>query len=182
MGVDVGARALHYVIRRSSGQHYFLLRAGVARGFEELAQLITAFDVQHCTLDAQPETHAARRLMQLLPGRVSLCYYTASPGEDRVQNSVWHVDRTAILDATVERFRLGVNRLPPDAVQLGGGVRGGRGEYFRQLMGEPRLFEKSAAGELIARYRGGASCQVNQSYVRASRHPKRCAGARSARQ
>ena len=46
-------------------------------------------------------------------------------------------------------------RLPADARSLGGEVRDGIGEYYRQLLAPQRIVERNGSGDWVARYDEG---------------------------
>jgi phage terminase large subunit GpA-like protein len=153
MGIDVGARC-HYVVRRRCGDRYQLLDAGEVETFAELGLLMTRWDVEHCVIDANPETRAAQELQRAFPGRVHLCQYVVSALKARWDVGIVQVNRSASLDETIARFKEGRNRVPPNVRYLGDAVRGGVGAYARQLMAESRVFESDGDGEPMARYVG----------------------------
>jgi Phage terminase large subunit gpA, ATPase domain len=156
MGVDVG-RVCHYVVRRRVADRYFLIDVGTMDSLHDIGRLIRHMGIRRCVVDANPETHAARELQAGFPGIVSLCYYSESTPHRRHERGAYHVNRTFEIDEVVSRFATGSNRVSTQDRYAGGKVRANRGEYFRQLMGETRIYERDSTGNPVARYRGGGN-------------------------
>ena len=53
-----------------------------------------------------------------------------------------HIDRTLALDVTLQGFRDGLSLLPPSARDLGGRVKHGVGEYYREMVAPQRVFDQ----------------------------------------
>ena len=155
MGVDVGSW-LHYEIDEwdlaqgspSVNTHAKcrVLREGKVRDFEELDQLMNAFKVNHCVIDAQPERRKATEFAQRWYGSVSLCQYTRGisgkqihVNEDEMTVSV---DRTSWLDLALSRFRTELIALPKDTSN----------EYKEHLKALVRIYEKDTDGNLVGKY------------------------------
>ena len=62
------------------------------------------------------------------------------------------LNRTETMDALFEAFRNGRAELQRNARQLGGRVRDGFGDYYRQVMAPKRQLEQDAQGNWISRY------------------------------
>jgi hypothetical protein len=62
------------------------------------------------------------------------------------------VNRPEVLDETFQRFRDGVVELPRDAGKLGGPVKQGYGEYYRELLALKRTLERDEQGNFVARW------------------------------
>ena len=155
MGVDVG-RVLHVVIRtfRRASSESRLDFAETVRSFDELPELMRRFDVRWCVIDAQPELHMVTRFISTRPTRIRAAYYDRTErGHHRDDDTrSMHLNRTQLFDALFESFRQGVHRLPEDARKLGGGVRDGIGEYYREMLALQRLVERDSQGDLTARF------------------------------
>lgn len=115
LGVDVGPTWLHAVVLRAEADIVRVLWIGKLPDWNELAAVIQRFHVRAFVVDAQPETHAARRFLQTFPQGV-LCYYTVS-GEPRLdaEAATLHVPRTESLDGLFRRFKEASLLLPRDA-------------------------------------------------------------------
>ena len=168
MGVDVGLK-LHVVIRQYHDPWYgdnehpdppaSLWFADTVDRFDELTALAKRFHVRQTVIDAQPETRAA--IAHALRDEAEeswISYYSHSleepeytSGDGVVPNQV-HANRTLALDAVYDRFRDGTAQLPRDARQLGGRVREGYGEYYREVLVPTRSYEDDAHGNPTARW------------------------------
>lgn len=88
--------------------------------------------------------------------RPALAYYSRTdPGHslgsvNRIR--VCHLNRTESLEEMLHSFQTEAAELPRDARSLGGRVRDGLGEYYRQMMAPTRQLEENAAGNWVARY------------------------------
>ena len=159
MGVDVGTK-LHVVIRRRLGETGDASRAlfvGELTDFTELATLGQRFNVQRCVIDAQPEVRAAAEFARNNRDmRVDLANYSRRElGTDSDMNGgvrFLSLNRTETMDALFEAFRNGRAELPRNARQLGGRVRDGFGDYYRQVMAPKRQLEQDAQGNWTSRY------------------------------
>ncbi len=163
MGVDVGT-VLHVVIReraddgrrlRAEQRPGRLWYAGEVR-WEELEALRERFNVQHGLIDALPEMYQARRLAEQSAGRIWLAYYDRQQAGHEYQPgspAVLHLNRTEALDELAQRFREQLLPLPAAARGLGGRIRDGLGDYYRQLLVLQRDLEPDANGNLRARWR-----------------------------
>ncbi len=118
MGVDVG-EVLHVVVRRIEGG---VIWAGTCR-WEELARKMAAYSVQHCGIDAMPETTKAKEFARQFPGKVTLIRYLGPQSlgpkehwEDGVR--VLSVPRTEAIDEALGRIISGeeavASNLPDD--------------------------------------------------------------------
>jgi len=168
MGVDVGLK-LHVVIRerrdperdRSDGPGSGRPRlwfAGQVDGFPKLEALMERYNVRRCVVDSTPELHLAREFAVRHKGRVWLAQYgRQQPGHDRRRGGTgepdrYVVNRPEVLDETFQRFRDGVVQLPRDAGKLGGPVKQGYGEYYRELLALKRTLERDEQGNFVARW------------------------------
>ena len=112
MGVDVGA-VLHVIIRRVEGG---ILWAGTCNWIE-LDRLMGTYNVQHCGIDAMPETTMARQFAQRWPGRVRMVRYLppTSQGKRETREEgvpVVQISRTEALDLAFARLLKGEEQLP----------------------------------------------------------------------
>jgi len=121
MGVDVGKREMHVYITapHESGKRRTVFIGTVQvslnpkeEDFANLVPLMNRFDVHTCVIDAQPETHAARKFARRFKRRVYLCYYSDSQKDDLTWtdsdvDGVGRVtaNRTESLDATFRQLR-----------------------------------------------------------------------------
>jgi len=175
MGVDVGT-ALHYRIsepredpRDPAGQGRRVLRTGIVKDFEDLDELMRAFGVEVCVIDANPERRKCLELQERWGGpeggRVFLALYASDPKElasfDEKKGFV-SIHRTAAMDATLARFRYpkgtaeveanGVVRpveLPHGTIDL---PRGLPSDFAAQLCAPVRTYE-DRGGKRVAVYR-----------------------------
>ncbi len=118
MGVDQG-NVLHAVVSSYSNSARRVLFAGVLERFDQLDELMKTYDVRTCVIDGLPNTHSAREFAARFPGRVYLCFYSASAkGETRwsESDSTVSVNRTEALDAALESYARREVRLPRGAV------------------------------------------------------------------
>ena len=166
MGVDVGFK-LHVVVREArkrrdenedEGRPAHLWFVAELDTFQELDGLMNRFNVERCVIDAQPETRLAREFAVRHRRRVWLARYDRrEPGHERVRGrgheaSICHVNRAEALDEMFERFRRRVVTLPLNARGLGGRVKEGLGEYYRQLLTPKRTLEQDGQGNWVARW------------------------------
>jgi hypothetical protein len=108
-GIDVGPQLLHVVIVQRAINWCRILWAGVVCEWHDLERLLREFDVRSYVIDAQPETHLARRLVGQLPGGW-LCYYRTSPGSQPCQDTsmnILRVPRSETLDALYQTWKRG---------------------------------------------------------------------------
>jgi hypothetical protein len=84
-------------------------------------------------------------------------YDRQDPGHelDRATPQVLHTNRTQAIDEMVDRFRERSAPLPVDARHIGGRLKDGLGEYFRQLLAPQRILERDASGNARAVWREG---------------------------
>lgn len=161
MGVDVGTR-LHYEIADFTMQgtgvdinnlsHSRVLRAGYVKDFEELDQLMAAFHIIHCVIDANPERRKAREFAERHLGRVSLCYYvvgmsSTNPIVIQPEQCAVKVDRTSWLDLSLGRFRNGTKTIPVDIDE----------EYKPHMKALVRRYVVAPNGDISSKYVNAAS-------------------------
>ena len=155
MGIDVGK--LFHVVIRDKDPIPRLWYAGEVKEVRELHRLMNDFNVGYTVIDAQPEMRLAAEFARAHPRRVWLAQYgRQQPGYQRDRDSdpaVIHINRTEFLDATFARFRERRVELPRDARQLGGRVKQGVGEYYRELRALQRSLERDVQGNVVSRWR-----------------------------
>lgn len=160
MGVDVGAW-LHIEVaewsipsfRRdlninSKPRILFEGKRPTTAGFTELDDLMRAFQVNQCVVDANPERASALAFARRFRGYVKMCIYargmssktmTIDPTEDEFRINV---DRTLWLDIALGRFFSQMIELPQDT----------GGEYRSHMKNIARIYEEDADGNQIGRY------------------------------
>ena len=164
IGVDVGIR-LHVVVREATDWHRRnedaqprLVFVGELDSFQQIHSLLERFNVERCVIDALPETHLAREFALRHKGRVWLAQYDRrEPGHERARGrgdevDIYHINRVEALDEMFQRFHRREVALPANARQLGGRVRDGLGEYYRQLLAPKRTLEQDSQGNWVARW------------------------------
>lgn len=158
MGVDVGTR-LHVVIRERLSVDPLRTRAlfvGEVARLEELFELAQRYHVRAAVIDAQPEQRLAIEFARSRQLEAAVAFYSRNdPGHERGYENgvrVERLNRTQALEELFELFRTEAAELPRDARRLGGRVRDGVGEYYRQMMALSRVLEQNAAGNWVARY------------------------------
>lgn len=118
MGVDQGNK-LHVVVSTMRNNLRHVLYAGVHDSFDDLDKLMSLYDVRSAVIDALPNTHSARSFAAKFPGRVHLCFYSATARGGCSWNdsdSSVSVNRTESLDASLSCYLKGEVRLPRDPV------------------------------------------------------------------
>lgn len=162
MGVDVGTK-LHVVVRESvnredDGSTPRLWFTGELDSFDELGALLRRFNVRRCVIDSQPEAHLVRQFASGQGSKVWLARYDRhEPGHDREwakgdDPNIYHVNRLEALDEMYQRFHEGRASLPAAARHLGGRVKDGLGEYYRELLAPKRTLEQDSQGNWIPRW------------------------------
>ena len=161
VGVDVGRR-LNVVIREADPYNEGgalatrLWFAGEVEDFDHLlALLMNRFQVEACVVDALPETHLARQFAAAAPWPVKLAMYTRhEPGHEvsRDGSGLLHANRLEALDEMFQRLRQGTSALPRSGRELGGRLKDGYGEYYRQLLAPQRTLERDHQGNWVARW------------------------------
>lgn len=156
MGVDVGTR-LHFEVCEytftGSGVDVNnltkskVLKAGFVKDFEELDQLMAAFHIAHCVIDANPERRKATEFAERHMGRVSLCYYIVGLSNANpivIQPDIYavKVDRTSWLDLTLSRFRNESKTFPVDISE----------EYRPHMKALVRRYKIADNGDISASY------------------------------
>lgn len=157
MGVDVGT-VLNVVIREVVDEEEMrsrLVFAGELKTFAELDALAKQYDVEAGIIDERPETRLARAFCEDHDGFAVARYSRAEPGfafeaEDFIQ--VVQINRTSELEALFHAFESQLMELPDSARHLGGRVKQGVGEYYRQLMALRRVLERDANGNWVSRF------------------------------
>lgn len=156
MGVDQGA-VQHVVVRERAGQEWRLVFAGTLQRIADVADLARRFGVCSVVIDAAPSTHEAQDLIAACHAvdiRAYAAYYTRHDGRIEVlsRERRVNIDRTFALDRMYAELRDGTRTLPDNARDLGGRIRDGRGEYYRQLTTPKRILEEDAHGTAVYRY------------------------------
>ena len=159
MGVDVGTK-LHVVIRELLDDEGTRTRAvfiGEVGTIEELSELVRRYSVRGAVVDAMPEQRLAmefaRRESEL---RVALAYYGRTDlGHESVRQNgvqVCRINRTQALEEMFHAFQTQAAEIPENARVLGGRVKDGLGEYYRQMMALSRVLQQDSVGNWVARY------------------------------
>jgi hypothetical protein len=136
----------------------FLWFAGQVSTWDELDALRARFNVKLTVVDSQPEGHGAHEFAARDPEHIWLAQYVASVSEPRRNYSrprTVHIDRTIALDATFGRFRALKVMLPCAARALGGDVREGIGEYYREMLALRRTLEQDSNGNWRSKWLDG---------------------------
>ena len=158
MGVDVGTR-LHFEVvevtfLQGTGMSDInmmtttkVLKAGSVIDFSELGQLMQAFHVVYCVIDANPERRKAQEFAENFPGRVSICIYieglsNSNPINILPELNTVKVDRTSWLDLSLSRFRNGTKIIPRDVGE----------EYKGHMKALVRRYVFSKNGDISSRY------------------------------
>jgi len=155
VGVDVGLK-LHVVVREKvDKENSKAIFIGEVDDFDSLDVLVRRFGVRQGVIDAQPEYSSARRFVQDHHGFM-LAYYDRHTGdhERAREDSTWvlHVNRTLALERLFDALHQGRLWVPSHARELGGKVRDGVGEFYREMTALNRVLEKNAVGNWVARY------------------------------
>lgn len=172
MGVDVGT-TLHVVIRENTLRNVVTNLSNTYEredrpshlwfvgqvGWDDLPALRRRFNVGVTVIDSQPEGYKAREFAAT-DNKVWLAHYSPSDQKPRREYGpprMVSIDRTIAIDATSDRFRKGMVHLPCEGARaLGGAVRQGFGEYFREMMALKRTLETDANGNWRATWLRGS--------------------------
>ena len=163
MGVDVGTR-LHYEVIEVKFSNNMavtdvnmlattrVLRAGSVSDFGELDNLMMAYHIAHCVIDANPERRKSQEFAERFPGRVSLCFYvtglsSSNPINIQPEYNAVKVDRTYWLDLSLSRFRNGTKIIPRDVGE----------EYKSHMKAMVRRYVIADNGDISSRYVNAAS-------------------------
>lgn len=174
MGVDVGS-LLHYRIstprpdpRDPKGTGRSVLRTGAVPNFEDLDELMRAFRVSRCVIDANPERRKAKEFQDRWggpgAGRVWLALYPNDPallarwdeGAEDNERGMVQIHRTEAMDLTLSRFRYPAGSagtagdLPAGTIDL---PRGLPSDFAEQLCAPVRVYETGKNGMQRAVYR-----------------------------
>lgn len=104
-GIDVGPQFLHVVITQPSGTLCRILFAGVVLEWNELEKLLSTYGVQSYVIDAQPETHLSRSLVQRRPGGW-MCYYRLGQAAQQHADVTQHILRMPRSETLDQLYRL----------------------------------------------------------------------------
>jgi hypothetical protein len=104
-GIDVGPQFLHVVITQPAGTLCRILYAGTVLGWNELEKLLSSYGVQSYVIDAQPETHLARSLVQRRPGGW-MCYYRLGQAAQQHADVAQHILRMPRSETLDQLYRL----------------------------------------------------------------------------
>ncbi len=108
-GIDVGPRFLHVVITKAVQGMCQIIWAGVVISWDELRKLLNTYSVVSYVIDAQPETHEARRLVHERTGGW-MCYYRSDMQAQPVYDGAQHilrVPRSESLDSLYRAWNTG---------------------------------------------------------------------------
>lgn len=159
MGVDVG-KFLHYELTQwfhtedssdvnlqAEGK---MIRAGKVLHFEELDDLMSAFNVAFCVIDANPERRKALEFCQRWSGRAKMCFYSNGANGRNIhvqpeENYALSVDRTSWLDLSMGRIHKSKITFPVDLPD----------EYKRNLKALVRVYKKDGQGNPVGKYERG---------------------------
>lgn len=155
MGVDVGTKTLHVVIRtlpdRTSGETRQLYAGEVT--WEHLPNIVKIYRPKIVVIDAMPETTKAREFQNDYPrNMVWLSYYPQLPhGSKKEDNFTLNpkdrtilLDRTRIMDETFAGFYGMTSTLPANARNIR--------DYYKQMMTSIRTTVEDANHQLVARF------------------------------
>jgi len=139
-GIDVGGRWLHAVVARVCARLLWVIQAQRLPDWHAVLELLRRHQVQRYVVDALPETHAARQLLQTYPNG-SLCYYRPAGSAWHIQEHIIRAPRTETLDALFACFREGrvaATELPEECIA-----------HLTSLV---RLFRRRPDGQFVAEY------------------------------
>jgi hypothetical protein len=153
MGVDVGSVLNFFVDELEALPDYAGYKrkaryVGAVTDFEDIIKIIELYGVQACVIDAQPETRKAKELRDYFINNggcsVWLCRFhpQARVGKDafglkmEYVEHVVTVDRTQLLDTTMDEFRNNTRRMPSDFATIPG--------LSEQLKAPSRVFDHEA--------------------------------------
>jgi len=151
MGVDVGTY-IDYEITELQGNIKKVIKAGRAKKFKELEDLIKQYNVKVAVIDKDPERREAVKLTENVRKKclVFLCNYQDDMKKeemkfDKKRNWV-SVDRTATMDTSLARFKQNTIKLSPDIPEC----------YATHIHNTIRVIEEKQRNNVktqIARYR-----------------------------
>jgi len=149
MGVDIsGAGRPNWAeIATWRADYKRILWAGRAT-WEDLAVKMKQYGIRCCVMDAQPETSKAREFLASFPGRVYLAWYVEGLKEGFAANEETqnvNVNRTFMMDRTLDRFRTMRVRLPID-------MREYQDQYIAHLCSPTKTYKEDRYGRPVARY------------------------------
>jgi hypothetical protein len=156
MGIDVGAKWLHFEIDRwefrnaidlHTASKVEVLNEGKVEKYEELDAMMRDFCINFAVIDANPEGRNADDFCRRFPGRTRKCYYKelGKLVQDNPDHRYCVVDRTMWMDRALVRFRNQTISLPMDLSF----------EYKQQIVVPVRSYELDKDGNRIARYLSG---------------------------
>lgn len=199
MGVDVGTK-FHVVVRTSLRAFETLLPeerdrfgrhgrrlwfAATVDSIAEVEQVMGRFNVERCVVDSQPEMHLVAGLAADYPDTVRLARYGRQEPSHVVQPAengsptIYAANRTIAIAETFQAFHDDRLPLPREARTLGGRMKAGIGEYYRELLALHRQLEPTPDGNWAERWlnRGAdhfahaeVYAQLAETVVEATRH------------
>lgn len=159
MGLDVGPKQLHIVIREVLDDGEWRARfIGTVAEFDDASLLMERYNVTRCVADALPETRQARAFQGYWRrGKVWLAYYdTKRTGARRTGAARWEesegrvtLDRTRILDMTFGSFVLAAHGEPGHTLPANGHELEG---YYNQMKALQRVLQPTPDGNAVAVY------------------------------
>ena len=156
MGVDVGIK-LHVVIREpldDEGIRTPAVFIGEVDTFDDLAELVRRYNVRGAVVDRSSGWHGVRPQRELPSGRPRLL--RADRPRTRIslgeQGSGLPDEPPQALEEVFDAFETQAAEIPKNARLLGGRVRDGLGEYYRQMMALSWVLEQNSLGNSVARY------------------------------
>lgn len=162
MGVDVGT-VLHVVIRqplKGAPGHSRALYIREVGGFDDLSALVTRYNVQCAIVDGLPEERLSKEFAERHDDiTAGVAYYDrAEPGYRREKKRgvfYYHINRTYCLEEMFASVLAGDTELPQSARHLGGRVKDGLGEYYREMLALNRVREQNAQGNWVDKFVDG---------------------------
>lgn len=155
MGVDVGTKVLHVVVRTLpdpvSGETRQLYASEVT--WEHLPNVVKIYRPKVIVVDAMPETTKAREFQAMYPrNMVWLAYYPNLPqGNKKEENCIWNpaertvlLDRTRILDEMFAGFYGMTSTLPANARNIR--------DYYKHMMASIRTTVEDSSHQLVTKY------------------------------
>lgn len=160
MGIDQGD-TLSIVIGFASGQNFFLVHIEETEEWGRLDFLMKQFGVRYAVIDALPNKHSSKTFAANYPDRVSIQYFQGKElkvGQEMFQGNIsvpyLTIDRTASLDATIDRFESG-KIIIPNKKMLDGKSLLALEDFRRHCKNLVSKIEETSSGALKKSYLGG---------------------------